>query len=466
MLQIIFHFKIIDLFQNKNEEINLCKNNKKGVKIHTIASKLKIVKYAEEFGRVKAQLEYNVPESTLRDWIKNRDNFENVESDKLNKRTLHKGANVSFQDAYNKLIDFVECNRKLGIPITTWSLLLELFKINPERKNNKIKTNLQLIYRFMDKYGYSFRCGTHIGQSLKKDSLFNASLFWNEVHSTIKNNGLGRCNIFNMDESPIFFNMVPKKTIAKRGKKTILIKTQSQEKVRISIILTISADGDKLKPLIIFKGKTGGLIEKNLSKNSYVISNKCVICVNQNAWATDSIIKVWFNNIWLEYLRKAENLCENVGYIILDRATSHQTPEILDTFKTQDKFVTFIPPGLTRFIQPLDVVVNKPFKDHLRKKYIEYCTNINDLSAKITRETMIQFICDSWYDPKIITSDMIKRSFECTGIVYSPNQDKDVFTAWKKMNEENDLIADDLGDDFGDDEKKGMIEEMDLDIED
>ena len=120
------------------------------------------------------------------------------------------------------------------------------------------------------------------------------------MHSTIKNNGLGRCNIVNMDESPIFFNMVPKKKIAKRGKKTILIKTQNQEKVRISIILTISADGDKLKPLIIFKGKTGGLIEKNLSKNLYIIANKYIICVNQNAWATDSIIKVWFNNIWLE----------------------------------------------------------------------------------------------------------------------------------------------------------------------
>ena len=34
----------------------------------------------------------------------------------------------------------------------------------------------------MNKYGYSFRCGTHIGQILKNDSLFNASLFWNEVH--------------------------------------------------------------------------------------------------------------------------------------------------------------------------------------------------------------------------------------------------------------------------------------------
>ena len=61
---------------------------------------------------------------------------------------------------------------------------------------------------------------------------------------------------------------------------------------------------------------------------------------------------------------------------------------------------------------------------------------------------------------------MIKRSFECTGIVYSPNQDNDVFTAWKKLNEEIDLITDDLGEDFGNDEKKGMIEEMDLDLED
>ena len=53
---------------------------------------------------------------------------------------------------------------------------------------------------------------------------------------------------------------------------------------------------------------------------------------------------------------------------------------------------------------------------------------------------------------------MVKRRFECIEIVYSPNQDKDVFTAWKKMHEEIDLINDDLGDD----EKKGMIEEMDL----
>ena len=61
----------------------------------------------------------------------------------------------------------------------------------------------------------SLKCST---LTFSSSLLFNASLFWNEVNSTIKTNGLGRCNIFNMVESPIFFNMVPKKTIAKTNK--------------------------------------------------------------------------------------------------------------------------------------------------------------------------------------------------------------------------------------------------------
>ncbi len=48
-----------------------------------------------------------------------------------------------------------------------------------------------------------------------------------------------------MDETPIFFNMSPKKTIAIKSSKTITIKTIDQEKVRITVILTICGDGTK-----------------------------------------------------------------------------------------------------------------------------------------------------------------------------------------------------------------------------
>ena len=173
-----------------------------------------------------------------------------------------------------------------------------------------------------------------------------------------------------MDESPIFFNMVPNKTIAKRGKKTILIKTQNQQKCRISVILGIAADGSKLKPLIIFKRKIGGHIEKSLLKNKYVLSEKCLAYVNQNAWATDNIISNWFYKIWIKYLKDGINLCNCLGFLILDKATSHLTPNILETFKNNNQYLSFIPAGLIAYIKPLDVVINKPFKDALSKKYI------------------------------------------------------------------------------------------------
>jgi len=44
----------------------------------------------------------------------------------------------------------------------------------------------------------------------------------------------------NMDETPLFFNIFPSKTIAKKGGKSILIRTQNQDKCLISVILTIT----------------------------------------------------------------------------------------------------------------------------------------------------------------------------------------------------------------------------------
>lgn len=88
--------------------------------------------------------------------------------------------------------------------------------------------------------------------------------------------------------------MVPNKTIAKEGKKTMIIKTQNQQKWRISIILGIGAESTKLMPLLIFKGKTGGYIGTELSKNKYVLNKKYLFSVNQIASATDSIIRNGF----------------------------------------------------------------------------------------------------------------------------------------------------------------------------
>lgn len=55
--------------------------------------------------------------------------------------------------------------------------------------------------------------------------------------------------------------MVQSKTIAKKGGKSVIIKTKDQEKCRLSVILCKTADGGKLPPYLIFKAKSNGRIE-------------------------------------------------------------------------------------------------------------------------------------------------------------------------------------------------------------
>ena len=61
--------------------------------MHTIQSKIKIIKYAKENSRIDAIKKYNVPSSTLTDWLKKKE-FLDLESSKLYNTTFHKGPKV------------------------------------------------------------------------------------------------------------------------------------------------------------------------------------------------------------------------------------------------------------------------------------------------------------------------------------------------------------------------------------
>ena len=72
--------------EEENEEESKPINNKKGVKLHTIESKLKIIKYAKENNRKSACIKYQMPESTLGDWMRNEKNLAQVSSENLKKK--------------------------------------------------------------------------------------------------------------------------------------------------------------------------------------------------------------------------------------------------------------------------------------------------------------------------------------------------------------------------------------------
>lgn len=72
-----------------------------------------------------------------------------------------------------------------------------------------------------------------------------------EILGEIK--GKNKCIIINMDQTPIFFDNSPKHTITERGVKEVILRKTTGGKQRCTFMLTVSSDGSKFPPYIIYK---------------------------------------------------------------------------------------------------------------------------------------------------------------------------------------------------------------------
>ena len=109
-------------------------------------------------------------------------------------------------------------------------------------------------YRFLRRYDFAMRRKTKIGQKLPTHLDIKLLEFQQFIIKKQKQFEYELSEIGNMDETPVYFDMVGNLTIDKRGAKTVQVRTTGNDKNRFTCVLTILADGTKLPPIVIFKG--------------------------------------------------------------------------------------------------------------------------------------------------------------------------------------------------------------------
>ena len=77
--------------------------------------------------------------------------------------------------------------------------------------------------------------------------------------------------IINRDETPIFFDMPRTHTISKTGTWEVLVKGTKGGKRRVTFVVTCSAAGHMLKPMVIFKRKTARSLKPVTQRSDIVI---------------------------------------------------------------------------------------------------------------------------------------------------------------------------------------------------
>ncbi len=261
--------------------------------------------------------------------------------------------------------------------------------------------------RFMRRQKLVIRRKTKIAQKLPKDLEDKLTSFQRFIIRQRQATDFELGQIGNMDETPMSFDMPVASTVNFAGEKTVCIKTTGHEKANFTVVLGCMADGTKLKPMLIFKRKT-------MPKDEFPPG--VIIAIQPKGWMNESCLQQWITDSWLQ--RPGAALGKK-SLLVWDMFRAQLVPEVKDRLKSLDTTMAVIPGGLTSLVQPLDVCLNKPFKDRMRTKWQAWMAEGKfqlTPAGNIRRPELTlvaTWVKESWDE---IDCAMVKKSFKKCGI--------------------------------------------------
>ncbi|KAK6487620.1 tigger transposable element-derived protein 6-like, partial [Huso huso] len=208
-------------------------------------------------------------------------------------------------------------------------------------------------------------------------------------------------DIFNCDETCLWFRLLPDRTLAQMADKC---KGGKDAKERLTVLFCCSATGEKLKPLVIGKAAKPlcfGHIDPATLPVTWTGNNK--------AWMTTVLFCAWLKELNKTMHTKKRNIL-----LLLDNATSHCI-EALSNVQ-----MLLLPPNTTSFLQPLEqgIIQNVKllYRTHLMSNLVAKINNSSsatELSKSITVLDAIYWIEQAWSQVKDST---ITKCFAKAGL--------------------------------------------------
>ena len=232
-----------------------------------------------------------------------------------------------------------------------------------------------------------------------------------EFPKLIEEGGYLPQQVFNMDETGLFWKRMPSRTflfkdeVKKPGFKA--------HKDRVTLIMCGNAAGYMLKPGLIYKSnKPRALTNKNRALLPvYWMSNK-------KAWITKALTLDWFLNCFIPQVKLylAEKGLPFKVLLLMDCAGGHATDLHYDGVQ-----VEFLPPNTTSLIQPMDQGVIRAFKALYTRSTME------GLLSSLGQEDEDFVLKKYWRDYNIAM---------CLANIQNAlkdMKDKTVISSWKKL---------------------------------
>jgi DDE superfamily endonuclease len=325
----------------------------------------------------------------------------------LKSRTDHKERSLKTDDAFMLQLDaFYRQQRSLGYKVFDADLVGKLHVIlyppendteEPTKKLSDEALRFRIRRCWREKLGIVRRAGTHVGQHTEFDPDVIRD-FVDAVNQEIAAQGVPIDCVVNMDETNMYFDQQGRMTLADKGQKAVNIVTTGSSQ-RCTIALAASLSGEKLPPMVIFKGvpgARGNSVANELLNHGY--PSAATYAVQKKAWMDIPTFLQWVDQVWRPF-------CANrpKTLLILDVHKAHVATECLDALQECGTEVVFIPPGYTSKVQPMDVGVNKPYKGYTRECYFVFLRSRLTVNETPHRYDVACWVVEAWAKVTVTT---------------------------------------------------------------
>ena len=207
--------------------------------------------------------------------------------------------------------------------------------------------------------------------------------------------------IWNCDETGFCTSAAVSKILAKRGDKDVQLTMGGSGRDYITVLGAGCADGTRLPPYIVYKGKNlwHRWIEGGPSGS--------VFSVSDSGWMEHANFMQWFEKLFLPAVKHLTSKFPVI--LFFDGHHSHMSLELIEMARTNNIHLVCFPPHCTHILQPLDVSVFGPLKTSwksvLKMHQLETC------AAVVTKEDfpmLLKRLLDKSFLPQHLISGFIK----------------------------------------------------------
>ena len=276
---------------------------------------------------------------------------------------------AQFPAVDERLNDFFDEKSSNNLPLSRKILSKQAKRIAQDLGLENFKASSGYVDKFIKRNAIVPRSVTGSGQLIPHDAYAQAMGFITDLGETQRALNIqprqGRNGM--MDETPMWWSMARKKTLAKVGTKIIPMKSSGHDRKRYSVILAGFDNNEKALPGVIFKGLKKVPAEVRDRKD-------CFVGVAPGGSMTPDVLKLWLRKMWAK--RPTTHFFRSPNILGWDMHYSHLDEDVVDTLKTvSNTTCKYVPGGMTCIMAGPDTHWNKPFKANMHEQMDEYMDN-------------------------------------------------------------------------------------------